>query len=101
MKYLITLIRFKKKRVAVLHYPQYLILMLIICVCLCIQNIVPGEIMEEVNELFVKDNKLNLAVADANTLPTISITKVTHSSSIQDFSNNTANGHGGQYWTWQ
>ncbi|KAI4812985.1 hypothetical protein KUCAC02_024341 [Chaenocephalus aceratus] len=40
------------------------------------QNIVPGEIMEEVNELFVKDNKLNLAVADANTLPTISITKL-------------------------
>lgn len=33
--------------------------------------------MEEVNELFVPENKLNLAVADANTLPTISITKVT------------------------
>lgn len=33
--------------------------------------------MEEVNELFVMENKLNLAVADANTLPTISITKVT------------------------
>uniref|UniRef100_A0A8C9ZT96 3'-phosphoadenosine 5'-phosphosulfate synthase 2a n=1 Tax=Sander lucioperca TaxID=283035 RepID=A0A8C9ZT96_SANLU len=40
------------------------------------QNIVPGEIMEEVNELFVMENKLNLTVADANTLPTISITKL-------------------------
>uniref|UniRef100_A0A8C2ZF21 3'-phosphoadenosine 5'-phosphosulfate synthase 2a n=1 Tax=Cyclopterus lumpus TaxID=8103 RepID=A0A8C2ZF21_CYCLU len=40
------------------------------------QNIVPSEIMEEVNELFVTENKLNLAVADANTLPTISITKL-------------------------
>lgn len=34
------------------------------------------------NELFVPENKLNLAVADANTLPTISITKVTLHSSI-------------------
>lgn len=34
--------------------------------------------MEELTELFVSENKLNLAVADANTLPTISITKVTH-----------------------
>uniref|UniRef100_A0A671WQR6 3'-phosphoadenosine 5'-phosphosulfate synthase 2a n=1 Tax=Sparus aurata TaxID=8175 RepID=A0A671WQR6_SPAAU len=40
------------------------------------QNIVPGEIMEELTELFVSENKLNLAVADANTLPTISITKL-------------------------
>lgn len=39
--------------------------------------------MEEVIELFVPENKQHLAVADANTLPTISITKVT------------------QYWTWQ
>lgn len=38
--------------------------------------------MEEVNELFVPENKLNLAMADANTLPTISITKVTLRSSI-------------------
>jgi len=37
--------------------------------------------MEEVNELFVPENKLNLALADANTLPTISITKVIHHSS--------------------
>uniref|UniRef100_A0A3Q1GCF6 3'-phosphoadenosine 5'-phosphosulfate synthase 2a n=1 Tax=Acanthochromis polyacanthus TaxID=80966 RepID=A0A3Q1GCF6_9TELE len=40
------------------------------------QNIVPSEIMEEVNELFVPENKLNLAMADAKTLPTISITKL-------------------------
>uniref|UniRef100_A0A7N9AQR3 3'-phosphoadenosine 5'-phosphosulfate synthase 2a n=1 Tax=Mastacembelus armatus TaxID=205130 RepID=A0A7N9AQR3_9TELE len=40
------------------------------------QNIVPSEIMEEVNELFVPENKLKLAMADANTLPTISITKL-------------------------
>lgn len=39
--------------------------------------------MEEVNELFVPENKLHLAVADANTLPTIRITKVTHCSSLQ------------------
>ncbi|MED6252518.1 Bifunctional 3'-phosphoadenosine 5'-phosphosulfate synthase 2 [Ataeniobius toweri] len=32
--------------------------------------------MEEVNELFVPENKLNLALADASTLPTISITKL-------------------------
>lgn len=40
------------------------------------QNIVPGEILEEVIELFVPENKLNLAVTDADTLPTISITEV-------------------------
>lgn len=39
--------------------------------------------MEEVNELYVPENKLNLTVADANTLPTISITKVTHRYSTQ------------------
>lgn len=33
--------------------------------------------MEEVNELFVPENKLNLALADAATLPTLSITEVT------------------------
>ncbi|MEQ2304933.1 Bifunctional 3'-phosphoadenosine 5'-phosphosulfate synthase 1 [Ameca splendens] len=32
--------------------------------------------MEEVNELFVPENKLNLALADASALPTISITKL-------------------------
>ncbi|KAM3606324.1 uncharacterized protein V6R79_014272 [Siganus canaliculatus] len=40
------------------------------------QNIVPGEIMKELVELFVPENKLNLAVADAKTLPAISITKL-------------------------
>lgn len=33
--------------------------------------------MEEINELFVAENKLNAAVAEASTLPIISITKVT------------------------
>ncbi|KAJ8349190.1 hypothetical protein AAFF_G00183410 [Aldrovandia affinis] len=32
--------------------------------------------MEEVNELFVSENKLNRAIADAKTLPTLSITKL-------------------------
>lgn len=32
--------------------------------------------MAELNELFVPENKLDAAVADANSLPTISITKV-------------------------
>lgn len=41
-----------------------------------VQDIVPTGIMEEINELFVAENKLNAAVAEANTLPTISITKV-------------------------
>uniref|UniRef100_H3D716 3'-phosphoadenosine 5'-phosphosulfate synthase 2a n=1 Tax=Tetraodon nigroviridis TaxID=99883 RepID=H3D716_TETNG len=39
-------------------------------------NILPTGIMEEINELFVAENKLNAAVAEANTLPTISITKL-------------------------
>ncbi|XP_019747307.1 bifunctional 3'-phosphoadenosine 5'-phosphosulfate synthase 2-like isoform X2 [Hippocampus comes] len=41
------------------------------------QNIVPGEIMEDANELFVPENFVDHAVANASTLPTISITKVT------------------------
>lgn len=41
-----------------------------------VQDILPSGIMEEINELFVEENKLSLAVAEANTLPTISITKV-------------------------
>lgn len=64
------------------------------------QNIVPKEIMEEVNELFVLENKLDLAVADASTLPTISITKVTHGSCTYirlPFCYHTENGQGGQY----
>lgn len=32
--------------------------------------------MEEITELFVDENKLDTAVAEAKTLPTISITKV-------------------------
>ncbi|XP_023686668.2 bifunctional 3'-phosphoadenosine 5'-phosphosulfate synthase 2b [Paramormyrops kingsleyae] len=40
------------------------------------QTIVPTGIMEEVNELFVPENKLNLALADAATLPTLSITEL-------------------------
>lgn len=38
--------------------------------------------MEEITELFVDENKLNAAVAEANTLPTISITKVTDTINI-------------------
>ena len=41
------------------------------------QSIVPSGITEEVNELFVPENKLKLVQVDAITLPTISITKVT------------------------
>lgn len=33
--------------------------------------------MEELNELFVAENKLNLAVTDIKSLPSISISKVT------------------------
>uniref|UniRef100_A0A6Q2X6G6 Uncharacterized protein n=1 Tax=Esox lucius TaxID=8010 RepID=A0A6Q2X6G6_ESOLU len=40
------------------------------------QNIVPREITEEVNELFVPDNKLKLAQSSASQLPIISITKL-------------------------
>lgn len=46
------------------------------------QNIVPNEVMDDVNDLFVPENKLDLAAAEANTLPTISITKVTHHFSV-------------------
>lgn len=41
------------------------------------QNIVPTGIMEELTELFVAENKLNVAVTDIKTLPAVSITKVT------------------------
>ncbi|XP_030629442.1 bifunctional 3'-phosphoadenosine 5'-phosphosulfate synthase 2b isoform X2 [Chanos chanos] len=40
------------------------------------QGIVPTGVTEEVNELFVPENKLDLALSDANALPTISITKL-------------------------
>lgn len=49
---------------------------------LSLQDILPTGIMEEINELFVDENKLNAAVAEANTLPTISITKVTDTINI-------------------
>lgn len=44
-----------------------------------VQDILPTGIMEEINELFVAENKLSAAVAEASTLPTVSITKVTSS----------------------
>ncbi|XP_015202242.1 bifunctional 3'-phosphoadenosine 5'-phosphosulfate synthase 2b isoform X2 [Lepisosteus oculatus] len=40
------------------------------------QSIVPSAILEDVNELFVPENKINLVRADANTLPTLEITKL-------------------------
>lgn len=48
---------------------------MIMRVC-CLQGIVPSGVTEEINELFVSENKLNLALSDANVLPTVSITKV-------------------------
>uniref|UniRef100_A0AAR2K458 Uncharacterized protein n=1 Tax=Pygocentrus nattereri TaxID=42514 RepID=A0AAR2K458_PYGNA len=40
------------------------------------QGIVPSGVTEEVNELFVPENKLDLALSDANILPTVTITKL-------------------------
>uniref|UniRef100_A0A669CKV7 3'-phosphoadenosine 5'-phosphosulfate synthase 2a n=1 Tax=Oreochromis niloticus TaxID=8128 RepID=A0A669CKV7_ORENI len=40
------------------------------------QKIVPNEILEEVTELFVPGDRVNDVLAEANTLPTISITKL-------------------------
>ncbi|KAI4893557.1 hypothetical protein NFI96_021356, partial [Prochilodus magdalenae] len=40
------------------------------------QGIVPSGVTEEVNELFIPENKLDLALSDANTLPTVTITKL-------------------------
>ncbi|XP_036428918.1 bifunctional 3'-phosphoadenosine 5'-phosphosulfate synthase 2b isoform X1 [Colossoma macropomum] len=40
------------------------------------QGIVPSGVTEEVNELFVPENKLDLALSDANILPTVNITKL-------------------------
>uniref|UniRef100_A0AAY4DA63 Uncharacterized protein n=1 Tax=Denticeps clupeoides TaxID=299321 RepID=A0AAY4DA63_9TELE len=37
---------------------------------------VPSGITKEVNELFVPDNRVNLATSDANVLPTVTITKL-------------------------
>uniref|UniRef100_A0A8C5NGD0 Bifunctional 3'-phosphoadenosine 5'-phosphosulfate synthase 2-like n=1 Tax=Gouania willdenowi TaxID=441366 RepID=A0A8C5NGD0_GOUWI len=40
------------------------------------QNIVPGEVLEEVNELFVPENMRRLTEDEAKTLPSINITKL-------------------------
>uniref|UniRef100_A0AAY4DE25 Uncharacterized protein n=1 Tax=Denticeps clupeoides TaxID=299321 RepID=A0AAY4DE25_9TELE len=40
------------------------------------EGIVPSGITKEVNELFVPDNRVNLATSDANVLPTVTITKL-------------------------
>ena len=44
---------------------------------LYLQGIVPTGVTEEVTELLVTENKLDLALSDASTLPTLGITKVT------------------------
>jgi len=47
---------------------------------LCLsQSIVPSGVVEEINELFVPENRLKQTRAEADTLPSISITKVTGS----------------------
>uniref|UniRef100_A0A672KRH5 Bifunctional 3'-phosphoadenosine 5'-phosphosulfate synthase 2-like n=1 Tax=Sinocyclocheilus grahami TaxID=75366 RepID=A0A672KRH5_SINGR len=40
------------------------------------QSIVPSGVLEEINELFMPENRLKLAQTDASTLPSISITKL-------------------------
>ncbi|KAG7271109.1 hypothetical protein CRUP_005662 [Coryphaenoides rupestris] len=40
------------------------------------QNIVPSGLLEELNELFVPENQLSQAIAEAAALPSISITKL-------------------------
>ncbi|XP_056324911.1 bifunctional 3'-phosphoadenosine 5'-phosphosulfate synthase 2b [Danio aesculapii] len=40
------------------------------------QDIVPTGVTEEVNELFVSENKLDLVLSDANILPTVTITEL-------------------------
>ncbi|XP_016139612.1 bifunctional 3'-phosphoadenosine 5'-phosphosulfate synthase 2-like [Sinocyclocheilus grahami] len=40
------------------------------------QDIVPTGVTEEVNELFVPENKLDLVLSDANILPTLTITEL-------------------------
>lgn len=37
----------------------------------------PSGVTEDVHELFIDENKLDLALSDANILPTVNITKVT------------------------
>lgn len=41
------------------------------------QNIVPHTIINSIHELFVPENKLDQVRAEAETLPALSITKVT------------------------
>lgn len=41
-----------------------------------LQGIVPSALTEEINELFVPENKMDLALSDANILPIVNITKV-------------------------
>ena len=40
------------------------------------QNVIPHTILEQVNELFVSENNLNDALREAETLPSLSITKL-------------------------
>ncbi|XP_006783825.1 bifunctional 3'-phosphoadenosine 5'-phosphosulfate synthase 2-like [Neolamprologus brichardi] len=40
------------------------------------QKIVPNEILEEVTELFIPEDRVNHVLAEANMLPTISVTKL-------------------------
>ncbi|TRY98733.1 hypothetical protein DNTS_034765, partial [Danionella cerebrum] len=40
------------------------------------QSIIPSGVVEEINELFVSENGVNLPHTDANSLPSISITKL-------------------------
>lgn len=42
-----------------------------------VQDIVPVDASYEVKELYVQENKLDLAKADAETLPAVQIGKVT------------------------
>lgn len=51
-------------------------------VFLTLQDIVPVDASYEVKELYVQENKLDLAKADAETLPAVQITKVMRFSSI-------------------
>ena len=45
-------------------------------ILLTLQDIVPVDASYEVKELYVQENKLDLAKADAETLPAVQISKV-------------------------
>lgn len=47
-----------------------------------LKGIVPSGVTEEVIDLFVPENKVNLALSDADTLPSVNITKVRTDSSL-------------------